>query len=83
MMGLLDRVGLAERERIEAAEVLSEADTKLKACEQALKLADTTLSDCRERKARLEGKREQAFALRSVEEQQIQEKIQFRNSKKV
>ena len=78
--GLLDRVGLAERQRIEAAEVLSEADNKLKACEQALKLADTTLSDCREIKARLEGKREQAFALRSVEEQQIQERLGCRPS---
>ena len=72
---LVDRVATGERRRLEAAEELSEAENKLRKCDESLKNATTLLANCREAKARLEGKREQAVALRSVEEQQIRERL--------
>ena len=72
---LVDRVTMGERERLEAAEELSEAENKLRRADESLKHATTVLANCRETKARLEGKREQAIALRSVEEQQIRERL--------
>tara|TARA_Y100000588_G_C14162368_1_gene885380 strand:+ start:37 stop:1356 length:1320 start_codon:yes stop_codon:yes gene_type:complete len=72
---LVDRVNTSERMRLEAAEELSKAENKLQMCDEKLKTATTALSNCRETMARLEGKREQAIALRSVEEQQIRERL--------
>ena len=72
---LVDRAAMGERGRLEAAEALSEAENKLRSCDESLKNATTALANCREAKARLEGKREQAIALRSVEEQQIRERL--------
>ncbi len=72
---LVDQVAMAERGRLEAAEELSEAENKLRRVDEDFKNATAVLANCREAKARIEGKREQAIALRSVEEQQIRERL--------
>ncbi|MEE2694371.1 MAG: chromosome segregation protein SMC [Pseudomonadota bacterium] len=72
---LVDCVTMGERRRLEAAEQLSEAENKLRIRDESLKNVTAVLANCREKKARLEGKLEQAVALRSVEEQQIRERL--------
>lgn len=63
----------AERERRTAADELAQADTALRAAQQALRLAQGQVGEARESKARIEAKLENARARRSEEARKIRE----------
>lgn len=72
---LLGLSAAAEQTRKKAADELAAADVHLDSCDSMLRKANDTLADCREGKARIEGKRDQAVALRTVEVQQMEERL--------
>ncbi|PPR39060.1 MAG: Chromosome partition protein Smc, partial [Alphaproteobacteria bacterium MarineAlpha9_Bin5] len=72
---LLVLCATAEQTRKKAADALAAADVHLDSCDRVLRKANDALADCREGKARIEGKRDQAVALRTVEVQQMEERL--------
>ena len=72
---LLDLSVNAEHTRRNAAEELAMAEAHLETCDALVRASNEALADSREGKARVEGKRDQALALRAVEVQQIEERL--------
>ncbi len=72
---LLELTGEAEETRKTAADEVADAEAYLQSCERILKEANGELAASRESRARIEGKRDQAVALRAVETTQIHERL--------